>query len=73
MKKEQLLYDKFVDTLNNILDGEPTPKELEIVMNFLKNNNIQATMTNKGLANISEKVMQLPFEYEDELPLKRIK
>ena len=73
MERERKLYDKFVDVLNNILDGEPTPKELEIVMNFLKNNNIQATMTNKGLANISEKVMQLPFEYEDELPLKRIK
>ena len=25
--KEQKLYDKFVDVLNDILDGEPTPKE----------------------------------------------
>lgn len=72
MKKEQLLYDKFVDTLNNILDGEPTPKELEIIMNFLKNNNIQASITNKGLSNIADKVMKLPFD-EDEMPLKRIK
>lgn len=72
MKKEQLLYDKFVDMLNNILDGEPTPKELEIIMNFLKNNNIQATITNKGLSNLNDKVMKLPFD-EDEIPLKRIK
>lgn len=72
MKKEQLLYDKFVDMLNNILDGEPTPKELEIIMNFLKNNNIQATITNKGLSNLNDKVMKLPFD-EEEMPLKRIK
>lgn len=72
MKKEQLLYDKFVDKLNNILDGEPSPKELEIVMNFLKNNNIQASITNKGLSNIADKVMKLPFD-EEEMPLKRIK
>lgn len=73
MNKERKLYDKFVDMLNNILDGEPTPKELEIIMNFLKNNNIQATITNKGLSNLNDKVMKLPFDMEDEMPLKRIK
>lgn len=73
MDKERKLYDKFVDVLNELLDGEPTPKELEIVMNFLKNNNIQATITNKGVANLTNKIMQLPFDNEDELPLKRIK
>ena len=40
MDRERKLYDKFVDVLNELLEGEPTPKELEIVMNFLKNNNI---------------------------------
>lgn len=73
MDRERKLYDKFVDVLNELLDGEPTPKELEIVMNFLKNNNIQATITNKGVANLTNKIMQLPFDNEDELPLKRIK
>ena len=73
MDKERKLYDRFVDVLNELLDGEPTPKELEIVMNFLKNNNIQATITNKGVANLTNKLMQLPFDNEDELPLKRIK
>ena len=73
MDRERKLYDKFVDVLNELLEGEPTPKELEIVMNFLKNNNIQATITNKGIANLKDKIMQLPFDNEDELPLKRIK
>ena len=72
MDRERKLYDKFVDVLNELLDGEPTPKELEIVMNFLKNNNIQATITNKGVANLTDKITQLPFDCEDELPPKRI-
>ncbi len=72
MDKERKLYDKFVDVLNDILEGEPTPKELEIVMNFLKNNNIQATVTNKGVANLTDKIMQLPFDNEDELPPMKI-
>ena len=73
MDKERKLYDRFVDVLNELLEGEPTPKELEIVMNFLKNNNIQATITNKRVANLTDKIMQLPVDNEDELPLKRIK
>ena len=73
MDKEQVLYEKFVAVLNDILDGTPTPKELEIVMNFLKNNNIQATTRNKGVSDLLNKITQLPFDCEDELPLKRIK
>lgn len=73
MDKEQKLYDKFVDVLNDILDGEPTPKELDIILNFLKNNNIQATPKNKGLANLAERMTQLPFDDEELLPLVRIK
>ena len=78
MDKERLLYDAFVETLlEKVESGEATPKELEIVMNFLKNNNIQANLNaHRGLSELSSKATQLPFEEEDELPevtLKRIK
>ena len=40
MDKERKLYDAFVDTLlSKVQNDSATPKELEIVMNFLKNNN----------------------------------
>lgn len=68
MNKEQKLYDKFVDVLNDILDGEPTPKELDVILNFLKHNNIQASTQNKGLSNLMDKITQLPFEEEDLFP-----
>ena len=52
MDRERLLYDTFVDTLiDKVQSGEATPKELEIVMNFLKNNNIQATTQHKLCAS----------------------
>lgn len=75
MEKERQLYDAFVDTLlEKIQDGSASPKELEIVMNFLKNNNIQASNKHKGLAELTKSTMNLPFEEEDELPvMKRIK
>lgn len=74
MEKERQLYDKFVEVLIKKVDsGNATPKELEIVMNFLKNNNIQASQTHKGLSDLASKTTQLPFEDEDELPLKRVK
>ena len=44
MDRERQLYDAFVDSLlEKVKDNSATPKELEIVMNFLKNNNIQAS------------------------------
>lgn len=77
MNKERLLYDTFVDTLlERVNSGEATPKELEIVMTFLKNNNIQASPKHQGLAELAKSATALPFEDEDELPevsLKRIK
>lgn len=77
MDKERQLYDAFVDILLcKVNNGEATPKELEIVMNFLKNNNIQATMKHSGLSELATKATSLPFEDDDELPdrtLKRIK
>lgn len=72
MDKERQLYDKFVDVLNEKLnDEEIKPKELEIIMNFLKNQNIQATTNHEGLNRLNEK-FNLPFE-EEEQPLRRIK
>lgn len=77
MDKERILYDAFVDTLlKKVESGEASPKELEIVMNFLKNNNIQANLKHQGLSQLASKATALPFEDEEELPertLKRIK
>lgn len=77
MDKERFLYDAFVDTLlDKVKSGTATPKELEIVMNFLKNNNIQANQKHRGLSELASKATALPFEDEDELPertLKRVK
>jgi hypothetical protein len=77
MEKERILYDAFVDTLLlKVNSGDITPKELEIVMNFLKNNNIQASSKHQGLSKLAEQATSLPFEDEELLPertLKRIK
>ena len=74
MDRERLLYDTFVDTLiDKVQSGEATPKELEIIMNFLKNNNIQATTSHKGLSTLAKEATELPFEDEDILPFKRVK
>lgn len=71
MEKERELYDAFVDVLlRKINDDTASPKELEIVMNFLKNNNIQATMKHKGLTELTKATACLPFE-ENELPTIR--
>lgn len=72
MSKESKLYDKFVDVLSNKLDGEPTGKELEVIMNFLKQQNIQATTKHEGLRNLNSKVVQLPFDDADVLPEKKV-
>lgn len=77
MDKERQLYDAFVGVLlEKVTNHEASPKELEIVMNFLKNNNIQATLKHQGLSELVNKATTLPFEDEDELPeraLKRVK
>ncbi len=75
LTREQKLYDKFVDRLLEKLDNsEIAPKELEIVMKFLDNQNIQAAADkNKGLAELTKKAMELPFEDEDESPIRRVK
>lgn len=76
MDKERELYDAFVDNLlAKVTEGIATPKELEIVMNFLKNNNIQATQNHRGLAALASEALDLPFDedFENTVPLKRVK
>lgn len=75
MDRERQLYDAFVDSLlEKVKDNSATPKELEIVMNFLKNNNIQASTKHKGLSGLAKSATELPFEDEDELPsIRRVK
>lgn len=73
MDKERDLYNKFVDVLSDRLDSEPTPKDLEVILKFLQNNNIQATTKHSGLSELASKATSLPFEDEEELPLRRIK
>ena len=71
MSKEQELYDKFVEVLNKRLDEDPTPKDLDVIMKFLQNQNIQAAPTkHTGLQELTTK---LPFEDEDVLPLRVVK
>lgn len=71
MSKEQDLYDKFVDVLLNKMDCEPTAKDLEVVMKFLQNQNIQASPTKH--TGLNELTSKLPFEDDDILPLKVVK
>ena len=75
MDKEQELYDRFVDVLNDRLDTEPSAQDLAVVLNFLKYNNIQASSKHKGVAKLTDKIKtKLPFEEEDELPdIRRLK
>lgn len=75
MKKEQQLYDNFVDVLTERLDNEPSAQDLAVILNFLKYNNIQATSKHKGVSKLTDKLAnQLPFDDEDdEQPLRRIK
>lgn len=73
MEKERELYDSFVNILlKKVSDASATPKELEIIMNFLKNNNIQASNQHKGLSELTNIALNLPFD-DNEIPLKRIK
>lgn len=71
MSKEQDLYDKFVDVLLNKMDCEPTAKDLEVVMKFLQNQNIQASPTKHS--GLNELTSKLPFEDDDTLPLRVVK
>ena len=41
-------------------------------MNFLKQQNIQATTKHEGLKKLSDKVVQLPFDDMDVMPEKKV-
>lgn len=75
MDKEQNLYDKLVEVLNDKLDAEPSAQDLTVVLNFLKYNNIQATTKHKGVAQLANKISaKLPFEDDELLPeIRRVK
>lgn len=74
MKKEQELYDKFVEALIDKVETEATTKDLYLVMKFLETQNIQASPEkHQGLNSLNNKVSDLPFDEDDELPLRRIK
>lgn len=81
MTDEYEIYDKFVDVLNERLENEPSTKDLAVVLDFLKYNNIQASKRHKGVNQLTNKVQDLlPFddEEDDEQPpqkpnLRRIK
>ena len=73
MERERKLYDKFVNKLDEILDNpEITDKELKIILDFLKENNIGAnTETHQGLRTlISRFDEELPFDV-NEFPIER--
>lgn len=71
MTKEQELYDAFVDNLlTSVKNKTATPKELDIALDFIKHNGLQATKEHKGLKELNNK-LKLPFEDEDILPQQR--
>lgn len=75
MEKERKLYDKLVEVLNDRLEGDPSAQDLNVVLNFLKYNNIQATRKHKGVDKLVDKIenaTSLPFDDEDELPSLRL-
>jgi hypothetical protein len=74
------IFDGFVDTLKEIVtkgetvvteDGEvmrktPSPAALNVVRQFLKDQNITATSAHKGLASLAAKATALPFSVDEE-------
>lgn len=69
MTKEQDLYDAFVDNLlHSVKEKTATPKELDIALDFIKHNGLQASKKHKGLTELSNNVLKLPYDIDDELP-----
>lgn len=60
--KEQMLYDKFVDTLNGILDDKPSAQHLSVILNFLKYCSVKKEEDDEdNLDNEPETNIRLPF------------
>jgi hypothetical protein len=74
------IFDGFVDTLKDIVkhgetevtkDGEvvkvsPKPATLNVIRQFLKDQNINAAPTHKGLSSLAASAVQMPFQVDDE-------
>jgi len=79
MEQERLLYNGFVEVLlEKLKQGKDiSPKDLEVIQKFLASQNIGADpVKHTGLNELSTKAkstLDLPFEEEDQLPLKRVK
>ena len=73
MERERKLYDKFINKLDKILDNpDVTDKELKIILDFLKDNNIGANPeAHTGLKSLLSRFDdELPFDIE-EFPIER--
>lgn len=74
MTKEQDLYNSFVDKLSDRLkSSECSVKDLEVIQKFIAQQGLQATRAHKGLDGLTKQTMDLPFEDEDEIPIRRVK
>ena len=74
MTKEQDLYNSFVDKLSDRLkSSECSVKDLEVIQKFIAQQGLQATRDHKGLDGLTKQSMDLPFEDEDESPIRRVK
>ena len=71
MNKERELYNSFVELLTEkIRDGEASSKDLDIIRQFLKDNNIQATMENPQLNQLTQECLDLPFDEDNVIPMR---
>lgn len=70
---ERDLYDAFAESLLvKVQDGTATPKELEIVLAFLKYNNIQATKDHPALNGLANAALDLPFDEDNVVPIRGV-
>lgn len=67
MDKEQKLYDKFVDTLLDVLNDKPSAQHLSVILNFLKYTNSQKDDEKSFDEEVFNGVqIKLPFNYVKE-------
>lgn len=70
---ERDLYDAFAESLLvKVQEGTATPKELEIVLAFLKYNNIQATKDHPTLNGLANAALDLPFDEDNVVPIRGV-
>lgn len=73
MTKEQDLYNNFVDKLSDRLkSSECSVKDLEVIQKFIAQQGLQATRDHKGLNELAADALDLPFEDENVIPLKKV-